>query len=356
MSLFIQKVAIESFPPKQIIQQLLFHSAPEVNSIYECKNTGQLIDFYYATMGYPVISMWIKAIDKGYFQGWRGLTSDHVRCFIKSSKQCEQGHMDQRRQGIHSTKSSHANPPSNTINTMEEPEQAPQKNKTNIVFMTITKAEGQLFSDQTGRFASHPTKTTTTLCFSTLLMPTSSSPTPSSLTTKPNFSRHTTKSISSSESDDNKTSKNVADFITVQNAKHQYTPRDMHRTNIAQRMICTLKNHMCAALAGTPKTYYLSDWCRDLEQVHITLNMMHPCTQNPNLSAYEAMEGMFSFNATPMAPIGTECMIHVKLSKGHIWGYHSMKAWYFALALKHYRCIKVVTDAGAVRITDTFKF
>ena len=130
----------------------------------------------------------------------------------------------------------------------------------------------------------------------------------------------------------------------------------MHRTNITERMIQTWKNHMCAIQAGTPKTYGLSNWCKDLEQVDITLNMMCPCTQNPNLSAYEAMEGMFSFNATPMAPIGTECMIHVKLSKGHIWGYHSMKAWYFALALKHYRCIKVVTDAGAVRITDTFKF
>ena len=33
-----------------------------------------------------------------------------------------------------------------------------------------------------------------------------------------------------------------------------------------------------------------------------------------------------------------------------------MKAWYFAPALRHYCCIKVVTDTGAVRITDTFKF
>ena len=142
----------------------------------------------------------------------------------------------------------------------------------------------------------------------------------------------------------------------MQNAKHQYTPSDMHRTNIAKCMIRTWKNYMCAAQAGTPKTYCLSNWCQDLEQVHITLNMMHPCTQNPNLSAYEAMEGMVSFDATPMAPIGTECMIHIKLSKQHTRGYHSMKAWYFAPALKHYCCIKVVTDAGAVRITDTFKF
>ena len=59
---------------QQIFEQLLVHPSPEIISIYECENTGQLIKFYYATMGYSVISMWIKAIDKGYFQGWRGLT------------------------------------------------------------------------------------------------------------------------------------------------------------------------------------------------------------------------------------------------------------------------------------------
>jgi hypothetical protein len=68
------------------------------------------------------------------------------------------------------------------------------------------------------------------------------------------------------------------------------------------------------------------------------------------------MEGMFSFDATPMAPIGTECMVHVKPSRRQTWGYHAIKAWYFAPALNHYRCVKVVTDTGAVRTTDTFTF
>ncbi len=83
---------------------------------------------------------------------------------------------------------------------------------------------------------------------------------------------------------------------------------------------------------------------------------MRPCTQNPNLSAHEALDGMFSFDATPMAPIGTECMIHIKPTSCHTWGYHAIKAWYFAPALNHYRCIRAVTDTGAVRLTDTFTF
>ncbi|KAL7483627.1 hypothetical protein ACHAW6_009271, partial [Cyclotella cf. meneghiniana] len=82
---------------------------------------------------------------------------------------------------------------------------------------------------------------------------------------------------------------------------------------------------------------------------------MQPNTQNLNLSAHESMDGMFSFDATSMAPIGTECMIHTKPNRCCTWGYHSMKAWYFTPALNH-RCVKVVTDAGTVRVMDTFKF
>ena len=33
-----------------------------------------------------------------------------------------------------------------------------------------------------------------------------------------------------------------------------------------------------------------------------------------------------------------------------------MQTWYFAPSLNHYRCIKAVTETGAVRVTDTFKF
>ncbi|KAL7475158.1 LOW QUALITY PROTEIN: hypothetical protein ACHAW6_001084, partial [Cyclotella cf. meneghiniana] len=50
-------------------------SLPQSHSIYECENTHQLINFYYATMGYPAISTWCKAINRGYFRGWPGLTS-----------------------------------------------------------------------------------------------------------------------------------------------------------------------------------------------------------------------------------------------------------------------------------------
>jgi hypothetical protein len=218
--------------------------SPAVNGIYECENTGELIKFYYATMGYPVLSTWTQAIDKGYFRGWRGLTSDRVRRFIKPNEQCEQGHMDQRRTGIRSTKSSHAIPPPDTINTMEEPEQAPQNDKTNMVFMTIAEAEGKLFTDQTGRF---PVTSNRGNNYIVLFYVVDAN----FIKSYPIKSRHRTELLKAYDDVykylrirgyrpklhrlDNETSKDVEEFIAEQNAKHQYTPPDIHRTNIAER-------------------------------------------------------------------------------------------------------------------------
>eukprot|EP00804_Cyclotella_cryptica_P002147 CCRYP_006558-RA/>CCRYP_006558-RA protein AED:0.41 eAED:0.35 QI:0/-1/0/1/-1/1/1/0/379 len=65
---------------------------------------------------------------------------------------------------------------------------------------------------------------------------------------------------------------------------------------------------------------------------------------------------MFSFDATPVASIGTECIGHVKPSRRQTWGYHTIKAWYFSPTLNHYSCVRVVTDTGAVHTTYTFTF
>jgi hypothetical protein len=248
---------------------------------------------------------------------------------------------------------------------MEPPEQAPHNDKTNMVFLTLAEVEGQLFTDQTGRFPVTSSRGNNYIVIFYVVDA-------NYIKSYPIKSRHRTELIKAYDDVysflrtrgyrpqlhklDNETSKDVESFIADNNASHQYTPPDMHRTNPAERAIRTWKNHFVAIRASTPSTYRLSNWCKDLEQTDITLNMMRPCTQNPKLSAHEAMEGMFSFDATPMAPIGTECMVHVKPSRRQTWGYHAIKAWYFAPALNHYRCVKVVTDTGAVRTTDTFTF
>ena len=59
--------------------------------------------------------------------------------------------MDQRRAGICSTKSSCASNSDIELDHMDKQEQAPNTDKTNMVFMMIVEVEGLLFSDQTSR-------------------------------------------------------------------------------------------------------------------------------------------------------------------------------------------------------------
>ena len=73
----------------------------------------------------------------------------------------------------------------------------------------------------------------------------------------------------------------------------------------------------------------MENWCKMTEQCDINLNMMLPCTFNHCLSALEAMEGIYSFGATPeidrsFSPIGrnmkglqTYCFSEIK--QDHNW-------------------------------------
>ena len=111
---------------------------------------------------------------------------------------------------------------------------------------------------------------------------------------------------------DYKTSQEVENFVQLQQTRLQYTPPNIHHTNLAEHAIRTWKDHFLAGIAGLPKSFPIANWCRLTTQCDATLNMLRPCCQSPLLSANEALKGSFSFDATPMAPLGTEVLIHMK--------------------------------------------
>ncbi len=89
----------------------------------------------------------------------------------------------------------------------------------------------------------------------------------------------------------------------------------------------------------------------------MTLNMMRSCCLNPLLSAHEAMDGLFLFDATSLAPLGTKVLVHLKPTQRKSWGYHAAKAWYLFHAANHFWCIQVITrGTGGKCITNTFRF
>jgi hypothetical protein len=122
----------------------------------------------------------------------------------------------------------------------------------------------------------------------------------------------------------------------------QYTPLDIHCTNPTKRAICTWKNHFLAGMVGLPKLFPMANWCRLTTQCNTTVNMLHPCCYNPLLLTHKALIGLFSFDATPMPPLGTEVLIHMKPNCQHTWGFHASKAWHLLHAANHHQCIQVL--------------
>jgi hypothetical protein len=63
------------------------------------------------------------------------------------------------------------------------------------------------------------------------------------------------------------------------------------------------------------------------------------------------------FDATPMAPLGTEVLVHQKPGYHKTWGYHAAKAWYLFHSAAHYHCICVVAkEMGGDCVMDTFHY
>jgi hypothetical protein len=67
----------------------------KANSLHECDNTCQLVNFCHVTLNYLAVSTLVKAMGKGYLKGCAGLTSRHVCQHIIIINEMETGHMDQ---------------------------------------------------------------------------------------------------------------------------------------------------------------------------------------------------------------------------------------------------------------------
>jgi hypothetical protein len=302
-------------------------SSTIAHSLYDCDNTQQLIRFYHVCLFSPVFSTLTNAINRGYLKGFPGLTSQHLHCHIKINNATKKGHMDQSHQCQRSTSSSaHAGTPPFTSLDNTEDDIFPihiKEGLTNLIFMVIHEITGEVFTNQTGRFPITSNRGQAYLVIFYIYDANFIMSIPIKNCTKEELLQAyqiTYKYLSSQgfklqlHKMDNKTSKDVKDFIESQHTNLQYTPLDIHCTNSTKQAIHTWKNHFTARIASLPKTFPIANWCCLTNQCDYTINMLRPCHQNPLLSAFKAMEGLFSFDATSMAPPGMEVLIHLKPS------------------------------------------
>jgi hypothetical protein len=337
----------------------------QLNSAYDFTKIPALVKFLHATAFSPVKSTWLKAIKKGFFQLWPGLTTQAGTKHFPQSEATTKGHMDQTWKNIPTTQS-RANQPKQQMELEDhQPKQETNNASTQQLFEIIT--ETGIYTDQTGQFpvtTNQGNKYILVLCnYNT-----------NAILTKPlmnctgneilrvyqklhtyltrwGFQPHT-------HWLDNEGSGALKRWNNQQQVTFQVVSPHMHRPNAAKCAIHTWKNHFVVGLCSTDSNFPMHLWDQLLPQATtITLNLLQQSRRNPKISAYQKLEGNYDFNSAPMAPPGTKIILQEKPNQQKTWEPHGTDGWYLGPALKHYCCFWVfINKTKTERTLDTVAF
>jgi hypothetical protein len=136
---------------------------------------------------------------------------------------------------------------------------------------------------------------------------------------------------------DNQISAAYKEAITFKwHAKFQLVLPDMYRCNQMECAIRTLKDHFLTILAGIDSTSFPYLWDLLLLQAKLTPNLLCQRLLNPRISAWEFLQGPFSFNKTPLGPVGCLVVIHAKSATWRSWDFHAKQGLDIGPALDYY--------------------
>ena len=141
------------------------------------------------------------------------------------------------------------------------------------------------------------------------------------------------------------------------NEQFQLVPPHIHRRNSEEQAIRTFKEHFSAGLSSTHRTFPLHLWFQLIPHAILALNFLQQSCMNPKLSWYAQLYGEFNYNATPLAPPGTQVIIYENPTVRGTWESHWVKGWYLGPSMNHYWCHHVyVTKTRGERDSDCVKF
>ena len=122
------------------------------NSTIRCaRYKTELANFYHAVAFSPVPSTFVRAIHRGHFSSWPGLTTSLITNHLTKSIATSKGHLRMQSQNLNSTKTkSDVNTPALDF----APTQEPSNPRTHTAFLTLidNKEFARSYSDQAGRF------------------------------------------------------------------------------------------------------------------------------------------------------------------------------------------------------------
>jgi hypothetical protein len=136
----------------------------------------------------------------------------------------------------------------------------------------------------------------------------------------------------------------IANITVKWKCKHQQVPPDIHRRNIAERMIRTFKAHLISIIFGVDPQFPISHWDKLLVQAELTVYLLHTSKLDPTKSAWEFLNGPFNYDATPMGPPGSRIIAHAKGATRRSWDCGGIGGFYIGPAMNHYRCYSLLRN------------
>jgi hypothetical protein len=151
---------------------------------------------------------------------------------------------------------------------------------------------------------------------------------------------------------DNQATKYIKQFLIKKECDLQVVEPHNHQVIAAERAIQTFKDAFIAALATTDRDFPLQLWDKLAPQVQDTLNLLRASQINPNISAYEALNGPYNWDRYPLAPPGCKAVIYEAPAVRGSWASRGTDAWYLGPKADHYRCnLYFVQETRAYRIS-----
>jgi hypothetical protein len=329
-----------------------------------------LVTYLHAACFSPVKSTFLRAIKNNHFTTWPGLTPEIVNKALPPSLATEQGHLNQERQNLQSTKLQTLAPikiedeDNVTFPTVNDTK--PIANEVCYTLITASETNSKAYIDLTGRFPFQSSRGRNYILVAYHYDANAVLATALKNKSKEEIKRgweelNTKCEVAGVKPKtyvmDNEASAELKQAMLMKNISYQLVPPHIHRTNLAERAIQTFKNHFKAGFASVDPKFPAREWDRLLPQAVLTLNLLRSSRNNPRLSAHAYLFGEFNFNATPLAPPGTKVLLHKKPDDRTSWGPHGRQGWYIGPALDHYRCVTCfVPDTRKELISDTVTF
>jgi hypothetical protein len=351
------------------------HSSKSLNSnhqinaiIWKDKTKHDLATYLHASAGFPTLSTFNKAIKNGNFLTWPGIESLSFNKHLNKSIPTSKGHLDQERKNLQSTtqKTIQIKEEDDNENHFPSPDSPNNKSYQASAKLIEFNTKNTGYSDLTGHFPHKSSRGNQYLLIiydydSNAILAEPLKYKTAGEITKAWLQIHTKLSNQGASPSiyiiDNEASNQLKTALKKKQIQYQLVPPHVHRRNAAERAIRTYKNHLLAILAGADPDYPITEWDRFLPQCQITLNLLRNSHVNPKLSAHAYLFGNFNFNATPLAPLGTKVIVHLKPDKRSSYSYHGEEGWYIGPSLEHYRCFKCYfPHTRSVRDADTVEF